>query len=62
MNAVRQFELVAFPARFESVLHENPQLFASKYMQYLPSEEELVHEIEQQRLLLIEKDNPPCNP
>ncbi|MDO5090171.1 MAG: PDDEXK nuclease domain-containing protein [Cardiobacteriaceae bacterium] len=42
-----------------SVLHENPQLFASKYMQYLPSEEELVREIEQQRLFLAEKDDTP---
>lgn len=32
-----------------SVLHQNPQLFASKYMHYLPSEAELVAEIEQQK-------------
>lgn len=34
-----------------SVLNDNPQLFASKYMAYLPSEEELVREIEQQKLI-----------
>lgn len=34
-----------------SVLHQNSQLFASKYMQYLPSEAELVAEIEQQKLI-----------
>ena len=32
-----------------SVLHENPQLFASKYMLFLPTEEELRREIEQQK-------------
>lgn len=32
-----------------SVLHENPQLFASKYLAYLPTEEQLRHEIEQQK-------------
>lgn len=37
-----------------SVLHDNPQLFASKYVHYLPTEEELVHEIEQQKLYLEE--------
>jgi len=35
-----------------SVLHENPQLFASKYVDYLPTEEELVREIEQQKNFL----------
>ena len=35
-----------------SVLHDNPQLFASKYVHYLPSEDELIREIEQQRALL----------
>ena len=37
-----------------SVLHDNPQLFASKYVHYLPSEEELIREIEQQKLYLEE--------
>lgn len=34
-----------------SVLNDNAQLFASKYMAYLPSEEELVREIEQQKMI-----------
>ena len=34
-----------------SVLNDSPQLFARKYMAYLPSEEELVREIEQQKLI-----------
>lgn len=37
-----------------SVLKDNKQLFASKYMQYLPTEEELIREIEQQKILLQE--------
>lgn len=32
-----------------SVLHENPQLFAAKYLTYLPSEDELKREIERQK-------------
>ena len=35
-----------------SVLNENKQLFASKYMAYLPTEKELEEEIERQRTLL----------
>jgi len=35
-----------------SVLNENKQLFASKYLSYLPTEEELVAEIERQKTLL----------
>lgn len=35
-----------------SVLNENKQLFASKYMAYLPTEKELEEEIERQRSLL----------
>lgn len=34
-----------------SVLHQNPQLFASKYVHYLPTEAELVAEIEQQKYI-----------
>ncbi|TCV88889.1 uncharacterized protein DUF1016 [Testudinibacter aquarius] len=34
-----------------SVLKDNAQLFASKYIPYLPTEDELVREIEQQKLL-----------
>ena len=37
-----------------SVLHENKQLFASKYLLYLPSEDELKKEIERGRKLLDE--------
>lgn len=35
-----------------SVLNENRQIFASKYMLYLPTEEELRHEIEKERRLI----------
>lgn len=35
-----------------SVLSENKQLFASKYMLYLPSEEELVKELEREKRLI----------
>lgn len=38
-----------------SVLHENEQLFAAKYMTYMPSEEELRREIEQQKQFFIEQ-------
>lgn len=33
-----------------SVLNENKQLFVSKYVKYLPTEEELIREIEQQKM------------
>lgn len=39
----------AFVARQQH--NDNAQLFASKYMAYLPSEEELVREIEQQKII-----------
>lgn len=35
-----------------SVLKENRQLFATKYMSYLPTEEELIAEIERGKLLI----------
>ena len=35
-----------------SVLNDNQQLFATKYMDYLPTEQELIDEIEHQKLLL----------
>jgi len=38
-----------------SVLNENNQLFASKYLPYLPSEQELAAEIERQKLILENK-------
>lgn len=39
-----------------SVLHENEQLFAAKYMTYMPTEEELRKEIEQQKQFFIEQN------
>jgi hypothetical protein len=39
-----------------SVLHENEQLFAAKYMAYMPTEEELKREIEQQKEFFIEQN------
>ena len=38
-----------------SVLNGSEQLFATKYMTYMPSEEELRHEIEQQKRFLLEQ-------
>ncbi len=38
-----------------SVLNENKQLFASKYLTYLPTEEELQKELERERRLIEEK-------
>ncbi|MEZ4776504.1 MAG: PDDEXK nuclease domain-containing protein [Bacteroidia bacterium] len=38
-----------------SVLHENKQIFASKYLPYLPTEEELAAEIERERQIIREK-------
>jgi RecB family endonuclease NucS len=35
-----------------SVLNQNKQLFATKYMPYLPTEEELVAEIEREKLII----------
>lgn len=40
-----------------SVLKESKQLFASKYMLYLPSEEELQREIKRERSLIESKDS-----
>jgi len=39
-----------------SVLNDNQQLFAAKFMPYLPTEDELIAEIEQQKLLLKRDD------
>ena len=36
-----------------SVLNENRQLFASKYMLYLPTEEALRQELERERALVV---------
>lgn len=38
-----------------SVLHESKQLFAAKYMAFMPTEEELRHEIEQQKRFFLEQ-------
>ena len=38
-----------------SVLHGNEQLFASKYMPFLPTQEELRFEIEQQKRFFLEQ-------
>lgn len=38
-----------------SVLHDSDQLFAAKYMAYMPTEEELRHEIEQQKRFFLEQ-------
>ncbi len=35
-----------------SVLNDNKKLFASKYMQHLPTEEELIREIKQQKVFI----------
>ncbi|MBR4253754.1 MAG: DUF1016 family protein [Lentisphaeria bacterium] len=40
-----------------SILHENKQLFASKYLLYLPSEDELKKEIERERKLLDARES-----
>lgn len=42
-----------------SVLHDNNQLFATKYLTYLPSKEQLRDEIERQKALFYEHQ---CNP
>jgi hypothetical protein len=38
-----------------SVLNESKQLFASKYMMYLPSEEELERELQRERNILEDR-------
>ena len=38
-----------------SVLNGSKQLFASKYMAYMPTEEELCREIEQQKRFFLEQ-------
>lgn len=40
-----------------SVLHESEQLFAAKYMTYMPTEEELRREIEQQKQFFLQQHN-----
>lgn len=43
-----------------SVLHNSEQLFASKYMAYMPTEEELRREIEQQKRFFLEQHGQEC--
>lgn len=38
-----------------SVLHDSEQIFATKYMTYMPTEEELRREIEQQKRFFMEQ-------
>ena len=38
-----------------SVLHDSDQIFATKYMTYMPTEEELRREIEQQKRFFMEQ-------
>ncbi len=38
-----------------SVLHENKQLFAAKYMPFMPTEEEIKYEIEMQKKIFLEQ-------
>lgn len=38
-----------------SVLAENKQLFSTKYLPYLPTEEELVNEIEREKLIILQQ-------
>ena len=38
-----------------SVLKENKQLFATKYLPFLPTEEELIAEIEREKLIIKQK-------
>jgi predicted nuclease of restriction endonuclease-like (RecB) superfamily len=45
-----------------SVLNESKQLFASKYMLYLPTEEELERELERERRLIEERQYEDDNP
>jgi hypothetical protein len=45
-----------------SVLKENKQLFAAKYMPYLPTEEELRLEIEREKLMIkLKRENDEKN-
>lgn len=44
-----------------SVLNGNEQLFATKYMAYMPTEEELRNEIEQQKRFFLEQHGATIN-
>ena len=45
-----------------SVLHDREQLFASKYMAYMPTEEELRREIEQQKQFFLAQYGKDVSP
>ena len=45
-----------------SVLHDSEQLFASKYMAYMPTEEELRREIEQQKQFFLAQYGKDVSP
>ena len=38
-------------------MNDTPQLFASKYLLYLPTEQELINEVERQKTMLKLKNN-----
>ena len=38
-----------------SILHNNDQFFAAKYMPFMPTREEIQHEIEQQKQIFLEQ-------
>jgi hypothetical protein len=40
-----------------SILNDNKQLFATKYMPYLPTEQELIAEIEREKRLILQQLN-----
>lgn len=42
-----------------SVLHDNDHLFASKYMLYMPTKEQLRAEIERQKAIYYLKEETP---
>ncbi len=43
-----------------SILHESKQLFQAKYLTFMPSEDELRREIEQQKELFLQQHNVEC--
>jgi predicted nuclease of restriction endonuclease-like (RecB) superfamily len=45
-----------------SVLHKNPQLFAAKYVTYLPTEQELQRELQRERLRLESPNQTAASP
>lgn len=45
-----------------SVLHDNNSLYAAKYMTYMPTEEELRNEIEQQKRFFLEQHSKGTEP